>query len=266
MDMARSETPFGITGSLDEYSLYRMRGVEKVIVRKKGGPDAKKMKSDKNFVNVRRNNAEFGAAAKAGAEIRWAIQPVTHVAEPFFSGKINALATKICRLDETNEWGERQILISKHRHLLEGMNLNSKLVFYSVMRQPVPVEFDRDNGYATVHIPALIPAVNFFVPSQFPLYQFTVSLGVIRDVSFGNEKHELAGNKKYSTEMMRTDWYPSRSEHEAMEIKLQLNNFTKLEEGQTMILAMAIDFGNPSTANIAERIKYAGSGAVIAMG
>ena len=31
--------------------------------------------------------AEFGAAAKSGADIRKAIQPVIHVAEPFFKGR-----------------------------------------------------------------------------------------------------------------------------------------------------------------------------------
>jgi len=264
--MATAQSPFGITGSINEYSLYRMRGVDKVILRKKGGPRKADIKTAKNFINVRRQNAEFGAAAKSGADIRMAIRPVIHTAEPFFSGRMNALAGKICKLSDTGSWGERPILVSKYRHLLEGMNLNSKMIFNSIMRQSLPVEFDRDNGKAVLHLPALTTGLNFCVPSQYPLYQFTISLGVITDMGFGEKEHAPVSKKKYDTEQMSTDWYPSRSDRAAQDIELNLARFTTLAEGQTMIQAMAIDFGNPTVGGGAERIKYAGSGIVLAMG
>ena len=65
---------------------------------------------------------------------------------------MNALAGKVCKLDDKGAWGQRSILISKHQYLLEGMNLNSKLIFNSIMRQPLPVEFDRNKGNAILHV------------------------------------------------------------------------------------------------------------------
>ncbi len=263
--MAKADSVLGITGSIDEYSLYRMRGVEKTIFRRKGGPKAKEIKTGKKFVNVRRQMSEFGAAAKSGADIRKAIRPVTHVAEPFFSGKINALANKICKLDDKGAWGERVITVSKHQYLLEGLNLNNKMVFNSVIRQPLQSVFDRHKCSVILQIPALTPGLNFFVPSQYPLYRFTISLGVITDIGFANKMYHPIAEKSCFPRQTRTSWYPSRSIRAAEEIELQLTHLTKLEEGQSMILAMAIEFGYPSVGTDAERIKYAGSGIILAM-
>lgn len=208
--------------------------------------------------------AEFGAAAKSGADIRKAIRPVSHVAEPFFAGKINALAGKICKLDDKGAWGERVITISKHKYLLEGLNLNSKMVFNSVIRQPLLSVFNRNKCSAVLQIPALTPALNFFVPSQYPLYQFTISLGLITDIGYADKKHKPISGTTCFPVQTRTEWYPSRSSRATEEIELQLTH-PKLEEGQSMILAMAIDFAYPSVDTRVERIKYAGSGIILAM-
>ena len=54
------EGPFAFTGKLDMLSAYRMRGVDKIVVRRKGGPSREKIKTGASFANTRRTMSEFG--------------------------------------------------------------------------------------------------------------------------------------------------------------------------------------------------------------
>ncbi len=65
-----------VTGSLDNLSFYKMRGSDKIIVRKKGGPTRKQVKKSPKFENTRRNNMEFGGRSRAVGYIKNALWPL----------------------------------------------------------------------------------------------------------------------------------------------------------------------------------------------
>ena len=67
--MAKLDGTIQFTGSLQNLSFYKMRGSDKIIVRKKGGPSRKQVKHSPNFENTRHNNSEFGGRALAAG--RW---------------------------------------------------------------------------------------------------------------------------------------------------------------------------------------------------
>jgi hypothetical protein len=63
--MARLISEIQFTGSLGNLSAYQMRGEKSVILRTKGGPSRRLIKTSKKFDLVRRYNAEFGGRSTA---------------------------------------------------------------------------------------------------------------------------------------------------------------------------------------------------------
>src|SRR3989337_1041067 len=89
--MALLESDIQFTGPLGNLSAYRMRGVDKIIVRKKGGASKKRIKNDPEFERTRENNTEFSGRA---AGVRWvmrALMPLRRVADYNLCGPINKL-------------------------------------------------------------------------------------------------------------------------------------------------------------------------------
>lgn len=52
------------TGKFDGLSFYEMNG--EIVVRKTGGFDGEKIKTNSNYIRVRENSSEFAQSAKAG--------------------------------------------------------------------------------------------------------------------------------------------------------------------------------------------------------
>ena len=63
--MAGQESGLGFTGSLHNISAYKRRDMDTIIIRLKGGPSKRMIKSHPSFELTRRNNKEFGARSTA---------------------------------------------------------------------------------------------------------------------------------------------------------------------------------------------------------
>ena len=121
----------GITfeGSLDNISAYKMRGSDKIILRKKGGASKKQIQTGANFANTRKINSEWAGCSYAGKAIRNAIHPLKHLADYNISGFLNAIAKTVQKQDLESEYGKRNIYFSQYRDVLEGFSLNKKQLF-----------------------------------------------------------------------------------------------------------------------------------------
>lgn len=60
--MATLEGGIEFTGSVGMLSAYRMKGSDKIILRKKGGPKKKQVLTSQKFKRTRENMAEFSHA------------------------------------------------------------------------------------------------------------------------------------------------------------------------------------------------------------
>src|SRR6187431_2167851 len=116
------EGPFAFTGKLDMLSAYRMRGVDKIVVRRKGGPSAEKIKTSENFKNTRRTMSEFGGCSRLGSYVRKAMIQIRHLSDYNFGSDINSVMRQVQLRDDTTEWGRRRITLSEHTRLLEGFS------------------------------------------------------------------------------------------------------------------------------------------------
>ncbi len=164
--MARLNNDLTFSGSLGNLSAYKMKGVEKVVIRTKGGASKHKIKTAASFKPVRALNAEWGGCAKAGARIRLAFEPVKHLAGSHVSGSLNALTKEIQKRDTNGKAGTRSILFSKYCHVLEGFNLNQDNIFNSIVKSPLTCTLSRKDVKATVEIPELILAINLYNPKE----------------------------------------------------------------------------------------------------
>src|SRR5688572_23068667 len=208
------EGPFAFTGKLDMLSAYRMRGVDKIVVRHKGGPSREKIKTGASFANTRRTMSEFGGCSRHGSYVRMAMLQIRHLSDYNFGSDINSVMRQVQLRDGTGEWGRRRITLSEHTRLLEGFSTVRKAPsFDSIVRAPVYYTMDRASRSARIDIPELLRDINYFPQNNHAMFRLTVTLGIVPDVTFDVPSREYLPPDWYSrlhnSIEMSTDWNPS---------------------------------------------------------
>jgi len=175
----------------------------------------------------------------------------------------------LAKLDTVNPWGKRAVHFSEHRPLLEGFNLNKFLSLNSMVLQPLTGTIYRNTGSASLLIPALVPNINFKLPPDYKLYRFIVMLTIIPDFEHSSPVEPFYRPLEpvtYPTEVYTTDWFAAKEKLPEMQVDLQLKNFTGLPDCQTLVLALAIEFGLPISNRLVETIPKNGAVAILAAG
>jgi hypothetical protein len=260
----------GITGSLGDLSIYTMRGVEKPVVRQKGGPTKEKIKNDPKMERVRNSNAEFGGRATATKWIMKALIFQRPLADHNIAGPLNALLKSVQILDPEGELGERHVRLSAAPHLLKGFSLNHKNSFDSTVRFPLDYELSRETASAIVQVPELIPDISLFTPEiKYPWYSVRVTLGFVPDVCY------VKAHKRYETlhpnyaELgsiyVDTAWYPVIKGSPALTVEIKSDKFPP--DGHfTIVLAVGVRYGILEDADQIRQAPYAGCAKVLAVG
>ncbi|WP_205509710.1 hypothetical protein [Longitalea arenae] len=260
--MALLDGTIQITGSLQNLSFYKMRGTNKIVVRKKGGPSRKQVKHSSAFANTRRNNNEFGGRAKAVRHIKDILSPLLFLADYNITGPLNALLKPIQEMDHESDLGKRHILISKEPRLLEGFTLNRRYLFESIVRTPVSCRMQKEKGLVTIDIPALIPGINFIVPGNYNWYQFTAVAGPVPDLFFTGTRYRTEGDQWYGPEITNTGWLPVNDPAAASQLTVKPDT---AHGSCSTLVGLGIAFGTMQRNNI-EPVKYVGAAKVIGMG
>jgi hypothetical protein len=260
--MALLDGAIQFTGSLQNLSFYKMRGTNKIVVRKKGGPSRKKVKHSPGFANTRRNNNEFGGRASAVRHIKDILSPLLFLADYNITGPLNALLKPIQEMDRESEWGKRHIIISREPRLLEGFTINRRYLFESIVRTPVSCQIQKEKGLVSIDIPALIPGINFMVPGNYNWYRFTAVAGPVPDLFFTGTRYKTEGNQWYGPEITQTAWLPVNTPSAAGQLVIQTPE-TKYNSCSTLV-ALGIAFGTMQRNDI-EPVKYVGGAKVVAV-
>ena len=225
-------------------SFYTMRGVDKVIIRRKGGPKKSAMRKSPKFTKVRYSQSEFKIRARSVRYVRTAMIYQKLFADYNFAGPLNALMRKVQVLDKVNDLGQRGVFLSRHKEVLTGFSLNKNNIFDAVVRYPVKAEINREGLSALVHIPAIIPGVNFFSQNKYAYYRFRVTLGVIPDVSWSKHGPVVRDNSNnaHPHGMRDTVWFPVKKGSPEMEIGIRLDGKV-LADDCTMMLTIGVCYG-----------------------
>jgi len=262
--MAKLNNDMSFDGGFGNLSVYRMKGVDRQIVRTKGGATREKIKKSPAFVKTREQNSEFGGCSKAATNIRIALSSLQHLADYGIAGSLTGLATSIQKLDVNGIPGQRSISISKYCHSLEGFNLNKKLTFDGVVRQPLSCTLSRDMLNAIVQLPNLIPGINFYIPGAYPLFRIIAEVGVVPDMVYtllGYQPANINTNLYHTS--VATDWASTAVAFPTQTLELTLNNNVNLDETSSLMLSAGIEFGMPVTDSLVVPIKNVGCAKIL---
>ncbi|OQP44653.1 hypothetical protein A4H97_09820 [Niastella yeongjuensis] len=257
--MATLISTLQITGTLDNLSYYKMRGSDKIIVRRKGGPSKNQVKNSDQFEQTRLNNKEFGGRSMTAKQIKSSMFPMRYLADHNIIGPLNALLKPIQELDTVSEKGEREVRITRYPKLLEGFQLNRRSMLESIVR--TPVKYNIQNQQVIVEIPELIPGINFLPPDNYPFYQFIAITSMVPDVMYNEtlkKKYEPVGEPY--TAFTDTDWLPVNNRAAATQLIIDVPG--EKRDGYTRLVTLGISVGTQIGTYI-EPVKYVGAARII---
>ena len=272
--MAKFNAPFSYTGTVSNISVYKVRGSDTPIVRTKGGPTKRQIKTKPSFEITRKNNMEFGGRAKIAGQVLYALRPLKYLGDYNTAGPLNSLFIPIQELDTEHEKGERNIVLSKNPGLLQGFNLNRRTPFDTIVANPLAYTLSKETLTASITFPALIPGINFFVPEKYPWYKFIVIVGTVEDMFYDSKGYQPQrgyGKEMNSWVLEESDWMTVHAGAPAVS-----KQYTKLGDcyggvaeiaklsSYSLLLAVGIAFGTMQKGQI-EMVKYVGGGKILGM-
>ena len=84
--MAKISPTIPFSNTLGDYSVYKMQGFEKLIVRRRHGPSKEQLKKEKRYEKFRFWQNEFAGASKGSQQIQRAISSIKHLKDFSFGG------------------------------------------------------------------------------------------------------------------------------------------------------------------------------------
>jgi hypothetical protein len=255
-----------ITGSLGDLSFYHMQGVDKIVVRRKGGASKDHIRSSPAFATPRLYMSEFGGCSKMGKEVRFMLHPMKAMADYNFSGFINKALKAVQKLDGTSDLGRRAITLSRYPSLLTGFSLNKYTTFDSVVRTPVTYAIDRKKRSAQVNIPRLLRDINFFPNNKHTRFRMVVCLGIVPDFTFNPVKGKYEPpawyDSRYDAETVYSPWYAALKGSPDATLNITADQVPP-DESYSLMLTVGVQFGSPMEDDVVAPVKRAGAAKIL---
>ncbi len=266
--MARLKGNVLFTGSLGNISAYTRKGSDAIILRTKGGASKERIKKAPEFANTRKANTEFGGASTTAKNIKLAMSGLTHLDHSLFQSKLNAICSSILKLDTAGVWGQRAILISHYRHLLEGFNLEMGTPFDSIVKHPLRCNINRADQSASIVVPALFPGIGLYIPGNFQFFRLIAVLGIVPDMNYDtkfNQYRPVNSAIQLKRADLYTDWFSSAAICNEQNLVLQIQGETGITDNDSLQLSIGIEFGVQVSAALINPVNYAGAAKILAL-
>jgi hypothetical protein len=263
--MAKLTSLFSFSGSLDGISVYKMEGVDKPIMRKKGGPKKEKILHDPGFVNTRREMEEFGGRSAATRCILEAFAPLRPGHGT--TGRINKLLASLQKMDSQSKWGQRAITLSLCPGLLQGLDISKRLTLGSIVQHSFSCGLSKQTNGAFVDLPALLPGVNCNHPKLYSFFRVIAVLGVIPDLHFQDKLDAYAPHENFQgqpPQVVQTDWQQTNRSSMATRLELSLPQAASTE-GYSLQLSIALQYGKLGPTGMIEPAPKAIASKILAV-
>lgn len=136
-------------------SMYTQNGV--YLAKQKSSLDPERVKTGPEFVNSRKNNAEFSQASQASKLIRDSFAQIVHNnSGNIVSGLTTKRALTVVQSDQSNIWGERLYSLGDQQ-LMAGYEFNNNSTFGSIAPVPYVFSITRSTGVVSLDYAAFIP-------------------------------------------------------------------------------------------------------------
>ena len=264
--MAKANLNIPVSGKLGDISMYKMRGVDHLILRSKGGPTEEQIKNAPEFVRVRENMSEFAGYGKAAGKILNACYGIKHLSDYSFTGDLGKICKIIQKRDETHLRGERSILLSQHGKIFEGFNTCREHPFDSVVKQSPSCVISRSQCKATLSFPEMIPDINIMNPWNIPFYRLIIVMGIVPDMVYGPYGYAPVSIVESSTEVKFTGWNLTSKGSARQEVDIEVTDAPVIDDGLTLWVSVGIEFGVGITASLVQPAKRVGCGKILMVG
>jgi len=268
--MVKIKGPFQLSGSMGEISFYKMRGSNKVIMRGKGGATKEKIRNWPKFEKLRMQQKEFGGCSKFASLARYAFGGLHRVASFNLNPKLNSFGKRLMKLDKITPVGQRSIKLSEYKEILEGFDFNDVYPINTVLRVLPRWEIDREQLKAEVTFPRINTDINLLNIQKLPFFRLLIAIGTISDLIYdpeNKEYHPLVSGLHGHSSILTGDWNSAKTilPEQTMTIQMDEDEMARMTENVTVVLTMAVEFGNVGDSKEPVEVKYAGCGKVIAV-
>ena len=259
-----------ITGSIKGVSFYTRRGSDKVIMRTKGGATKEQIAHSPKFQKTRKQMKQFGGAAKFGSLSRYAFGGLHRLADYNLTPVLIKMGNNLMKLDTTSEFGKQNLMLSEYKQVLEGFNFNREFPFNTVLRILPRWEINREQLKAVVTIPRINTDIDLLNIQKLPFFRLIIVIGAISDVRYNPDKNEyepIAYELHGHSSTLTGKWNSTQTilaEH-TMTVQLSEEEASYITENVTVLLSMAVEFGNVGYTEEPVEVKYAGCGKVVAV-
>ena len=266
--MVKIKGPFQLSGSMAGISFYKMRGSDKVIMRTKGGASKEKIQNSPKFEKLREQQKEWGGCSQFGSLARCAFGGLHRVADINLTPKLNSIGKRLIKLDTVSEVGQRSIMLSEYKEILEGFDFNIDYPINTVLRVLPRWEIDRDLLKGVVTFPRINTDINLLNIQKLPFFRLVIAIGTISDVIYDPEKLAylpLVSDVHGHSSTLTGDWNSTKTilPEQTMTIQMNEEEIALMTENVTVLLTMAVEFGNVGDSKEPVEVKYAGCGKVI---
>lgn len=257
--MAFQSGPFGYTGTIDELTAYRMRGVDRIVVRKKAIISRERFKKDPAFERTRQINHEWKACTMAMRAIRTPLtRSIAQLGDYNFTGALTGVCKAIQLREKVHAKGKRGVLISESPFLLEGFSFNKYTRFDQLLDHPLHYSVSRETGTAHVQLPEIVPGMNLKNPLKQPLFRFCFVLASVPDIIF-NEDTKLfqpASIAAGQHQVVCTDWYTTQKGAPPRDLNCRVE-LPENTPGINLVLTAGIQFAQPVSHSEVNLTRYA---------
>jgi hypothetical protein len=264
--MAKLTSVFSFQGSLDGISVYKMDGVDKPVVRKKGGATKEKILYDPCFKNTRRTMGEFGGRSVASRYILEAFSPLRPGHGT--TGRINKVLNALQKMDTASPWGRRSVALTFCPKLLQGLNISNRLLLDDILKNAVTGQIFRTELKGIVSVPPIIPGVNCMHPKSHPFFRVVAVLGIVPDLVYNEHLDEYAPQEGFvpiAADNVETPWLQTNTPAEVVNLEVALPQAPAIE-GYSLMLSVAIQYGKLDLTEAVEPLPKAVSSKIIAVG
>jgi len=259
-----------MTGSIQGVSFYTRRGSDKVIMRTKGGATKKKIEKSPKFEGLRKLNKEFGGCAGFASKSRYAFGGLHSLADYNLTPILTGIGKSLMKLDTTSETGQRSLKLSENKEALVGFNFNRNYPFNTVVRVSLRLELDREKLQAVVTIPRINTDIDLLNIQKLPFFRLIVAIGCISDVVYNPAKEQyepMVDELHGASQTLTGEWNSTQTilAEQTMTVQLPESRIAFLTDNVSVLLSMAVEFGNVGFTGEPVEVKYAGCGKVIAV-
>ncbi len=262
MKSLSEETNITSTTIPEGYRSYKIKGVEKTIIARKGGPTSKQIKSDKNYEQLRNNQKEFGVASMMSKVIRQSLSDrMMEICATYTSGKLTAQFRNLAK-HEDGKTGTRPMCPSKHGHHLNGFEFNPEAPYNKIFDAKYFVKAGSRRGQVILHFPSFIPEKAFDTPDNTTNFKITARLVALSDFAFDpSEKSYSPQNEEihgqvgsYESPMLPLLKIPT----EPMTAQVRIPDAQMIKENVGLFLIMAVSFYEYEGGRFKHLPKYSG--------